>query len=204
MGLGEHFGERTMGEPARRRATYEDLLQVPDNMIAEILDGELYAAPRPASPHAFTASNLGTDILGAFGRKRRPPDNPGGWWILFEPEIHLDEDIVVPDLAGWRRERMPRVPNVAYFTAVPDWVCEVLSPSTVRVDRTTKLRVYAGHEVPYLWIVDPLHNTLEAYRLEGQNWLLLSSHAGTGKARVVPFEEIELDLSGLWLDLEEE
>ncbi|MGE0682703.1 MAG: Uma2 family endonuclease, partial [Candidatus Binatia bacterium] len=115
--------------PAQRRATYEDLLKVPDILIAEILDGELITSPRPASPHARAASVLIQDV-GPFDRQTGGPGGPGGWWILFEPELHLDADILVPDLAGWRRERMPVLRDMPYFAQAPDWVCEVVSPST--------------------------------------------------------------------------
>jgi Uma2 family endonuclease len=122
-------------EPARRRATYEDLTQVPEHMVAEIIDGELYASPRPASPHARSASVMGGDLGGPFDRPPGGPEAPGGWWILDEPELHLGPDVMAPDLAGWRRERMPRIPDVAYFEQAPDWVCEVVSPRTGILDR---------------------------------------------------------------------
>jgi Uma2 family endonuclease len=119
-------------------ATYEDLKRVPDNMVAEILDGELITTPRPASPHAHAASTIGIDVGGPFSRDTGGSGGPGGWWILFEPELHLHGDVLVPDIAGWRRERMPRLPNVAAFELPPDWVCEVLSPRTARTDRTRR------------------------------------------------------------------
>ena len=114
---------------ARRRATYDDLIAVPDNLVAEIIDGELVTSPRPASPHALAATRIGTALGGPFDR---PPGGglPGGWWLLFEPELRLGEDVIVPDFAGWRRDRMPVLPNVVGFTQPPDWVCEVVSPST--------------------------------------------------------------------------
>lgn len=184
--------------PARRRATYEDLLKVPDILIAELLDGELITSPRPAFPHARATSVIRGE-LDPFDRRPGGSDGPGGWWILFEPELHLGADILVPDLAGWRRERMPVLENVAYSDFAPDWVCEVVSPSTGRLDRVGKMPVYARERVGYIWLVDPLQRTLEVYRLEGQRWVLLSAHGDTEAVRAEPFEAIELDLSRWWL-----
>ena len=150
-------------DTAQRRATYEDLLQVPDHLIAEVVNGELITAPRPASAHARAASAL-TQDLGPFDRSKGGSNGPGGWWILFEPELHLDSDILVPDLAGWRRERMPVLEDVPYFTQTPDWVCEIVSPSTARTDRVRKMPIYAREQVGYLWLVDPSACTLEVYR----------------------------------------
>ncbi|HYD47098.1 MAG TPA: Uma2 family endonuclease [Terriglobales bacterium] len=185
-------------EPVRRRATYDDLLQLPENMIGEILDGELIASPRPASPHAFASSGIGIDIGFAF-RGRGSGSGPGGWWILDEPELHLGPDVLVPDLAGWRIERMPQVPNVAAFTLAPDWVCEVVSPSTVRIDRVQKMQIYAREQVPHLWLVDPLAQTLEVYHLDGQRWMVQATHSGAARVRAEPFAAIELELDRWWL-----
>jgi len=186
-----------MAESVAKRATYEDLLQVPDPLVAEIVNGVLYTSPRPASPHAHAASGLGIDLGGPFHRGR---GGPGGWWILDEPELHLGEDVLVPDLAGWRRERMPSVPNVPYFELAPDWICEVVSPSTGRLDRTAKMPIYARAAVSHAWLVDPLQRTLEVYELVAERWTLLSTHAGDETVRTRPFEAVELDLRGLWLD----
>ena len=183
-------------EPAQRRATYADLLEVPEHLVAEIVAGHLYASPRPSSPHAHAASTLGMDIGSPFHRGR---GGPGGWWILDEPELHLGEDVLVPDLAGWRRERMPAVPNAPYFTLAPDWVCEVISPSTGRLDRTGKMPAYAREEVAYAWLVDPLQRTLEVFRLTEGKWLLIATHAESVVVRAEPFEAVELDLGALWL-----
>ncbi|MEO1481515.1 MAG: Uma2 family endonuclease [Myxococcota bacterium] len=186
-----------MSSIAKKPATYEDLLKVPDPLVAEIVAGELYASPRPASPHAFASSSLGMDIGGAFQKGR---GGPGGWWILFEPELHFRNDIVVPDLAGWRKERMPDVPDAAFFTLAPDWLCEVLSPSTSRLDRAAKLPVYAREGVANVWLVDPLQQTVEVFRLTNGQWLLVNTFAGDACVRVEPFEAIELDLSELWFN----
>lgn len=184
-----------MGLAARKVATYEDLCQVPEPLVAELMGGELYASPRPAVPHAGAASSLGIDLGSPFQRGR---GGPGGWWFLDEPELHLDEDVVVPDLAGWRRERMPRRPDTAYLTLAPDWVCEVLSPSTARLDRALKMPIYAREGVKHLWLVDPLAKTVEVFRLEGPRWLLLGVWSGSVKARLEPFDAIELELWSLW------
>lgn len=184
----------------RRPATYEDLKKVPDNMVGEILDGELITTPRPASPHAHAASTIGIDVGGPFSRDPRGPSGPGGWWILDEPELHLHGDVVVPDLAGWRRERMPRLPNVAAFELPPDWVCEVLSPRTAVYDRRQKMSIYAREGVSFLWLVDPMARILEAYRRDGERWATEGAHAEADRVRVEPFGEVELDLSRWWLE----
>jgi Uma2 family endonuclease len=184
---------------ARRRATYEDLLKVPDILIAEIIDGELITSPRPAFPHARAASVM-TQDLGPFDRRPGGPGGPGGWWILFEPELHLGLDVLVPDLAGWRRERMPVLENVPYTELAPDWVCEIVSPSTGRVDRVRKMPVYAREQVRHVWLVDPLQRTLEVYRLEGPRWVLVSTHDGEEHVRAEPFEAIALDINRWWLE----
>src|SRR5436189_566128 len=146
----------------KRNATYDDLCALPDHMVAEIIDGDLFASPRPASPHALASSMLGAAVIGSFGDEPRWGDLPGGWWILFEPELHFRRDVLVPDRAGWRRERVPTVPDVAGFELAPDWACEVISPSTGEIDRGRKMRVYARERVGHLWIVDPILRTLEA------------------------------------------
>ena len=189
----------TTMDPARRRATYDDLLQVPDTLVAEIVDGELVTTPRPAFPHAWAVSVIGQD-LGPFNRRLGGPGGPGGWWILFEPELHLGADVLVPDLAGWRRERMPVLENVPYCELAPDWVCEVVSPTTARLDRARKMPIYGREQVGYLWLVDPLMRTLEVYRLEGQRWVVVSTHGGIEGVRAEPFEAIELDISRWWLE----
>ena len=186
---------------APRRATYEDLLNVPDILIAEIIDGELITSPRPASPHAFAASVVMQDV-GPFSRRLGGPGEPGGWWILFEPELHLGSDILVPDLAGWRRERLPVLRDVPYFEQAPDWVCEVVSPSTGRIDRVRKMPIYAREQVGYIWLVDPLQRILDVYRLEGQRWLLVSTYGDTERVRAEPFEALEFDIDRWWLERE--
>jgi Uma2 family endonuclease len=178
-----------------RRATYDDLRRVPDSLVAEILDGDLYTTPRPSPRHANASSVLGAQLAGPFHMGRR---GPGGWWILDEPELHLREDVIVPDIAGWRRERLPALPDTAAFTLRPDWVCEVLSPSTEDLDRGRKLTIYAREEVPYLWLINPSTKTLETFALADGLWSAAATLTGATLARVQPFEAIELELHALW------
>ncbi len=184
-----------MATAARKRATYQDILDAPANMVAEIVDGVLHTHPRPAVRHSRAASRLGGDLDGPFDRGR---GGPGGWIILDEPESHLGEDVVVPDLAGWRRTRMPTLPiDDAAISLAPDWVCEVLSPSTQALDRTEKMDVYAREGVAHLWLVDPKSRTLEVYRLEGK-WMRVATHRDDAIVRAEPFDAIELELGALW------
>ena len=190
---------RSLMDSARRRAIYEDILNAPEHMVAEILDGELSLTPRPAKPHAAAATALGEELGPPFKRGR---GGPGGWILLDEPELHLAADVVVPDLAGWRRERLPCLSNDApYFTLAPDWACEVLSPSTAATDRVQKLPIYVRELVSHVWLVDPLQRTLEVLRREGSRWLILGVHRGNAKVRAEPFDAIELDLAVLWADV---
>lgn len=178
-----------------RPATYEDLLKVPDHLVAEILDGELYTTPRPAPRHADASSGLGGVLRGPFDRGR---GGPGGWRILDEPELHLGADVLVPDLGGWRRERLPALPEEAYFALAPDWICEVVSPSTASMDRVKKLRIYAREGVRHAWIADPIARTLEVLRLENGRWSIVSTAADLAVVRAEPFDALDLDLSLLW------
>lgn len=184
-----------MADPAPRRATYSDLLSVPDQLIGELIDGELITQPRPAAFHARAASRLGMEVGAPFDRGK---GGPGGWIILYEPELHLHGDALVPDLAGWRRERMPELPEAAAFELAPDWVCEVLSPSTQRHDRIRKMRVYAREQVGHVWLVDPAAQTLEVYARSADAWVRSQVGEATEKLRAAPFEALELDLSVLW------
>ena len=183
--------------PFDRPATYDDLVALPDNMVAEILDGELHASPRPADPHTRAASALGMLLGPPFHLGR---SGPGGWVILDEPELHFAADVLVPDLAGWRRGRMPAHPQTAYYTIVPDWICEILSPSTSKIDRTKKLAIYAREGVRHAWLIDPLAGMLEVLRLEHGLWSIIATHIDDEVVRVEPFAEIELSLRDLWTD----
>src|SRR6185295_11074803 len=173
-----------MSRPLKKNATYADLCAVPENFVAEILGGDLYAFPRPASRHSLAASVLGSELTGPFHMGR---NGPGGWWLLDEPELHFDADVLVPDIAGWRRERMASVPDTAYITLAPDWVCEVLSPSTETIDRGKKLAIYAREGVQHAWLLNPLLRTLEVWRLVSKRWSLVGAHADSAKVRAAPF-----------------
>jgi Uma2 family endonuclease len=166
-------------------------------MVAEIIDGTLYTNPRPAFPHAVASSSLGMDLGSAFQRGR---GGPGGWWIVDEPELHVgpEPDIIVPDIAGWRIARMPESPTSAFITLPPDWVCEILSESTQRIDRVHKMRVYAREQVPHVWHVDPIAQTIEVFRLDGATYRLVAMHSADETPRLEPFEAIELELTALW------
>lgn len=191
-----------MEKATRSDDLYAQLEALPANLTGEIINGRLYAQPRPANPHALASSGLGMDIGSAYHRGR---GGPGGWWILDEPEIHFirDTEVLVPDLAGWRRERMPRLPRDHRIEVVPDWVCEILSPSTAKTDRVIKMPVYASHGVPYLWLVDPLAHTLEVFALREERWTVIGLFQEQDAVSVEPFTDIALELGALWTDLEE-
>jgi Uma2 family endonuclease len=184
-------------KPLKKNATYDDLREVPDHFVAEMFDGDLYASPRPALPHTRAASVLGAALFGPFDQGR---DGPGGWLLLDEPELHFGNDVLVPDIAAWRRARLPALPAAAYLTLAPDWVCEVLSVSTEKLDRGEKLRVYARERVAHVWLIDPLRQTLEvlALDLRGQ-WAKRGAFEGRASVRAVPFDAIELELGALWI-----
>lgn len=186
-----------MADPAKRRATYEDLLAVPDRMIAEIIHGVLYTQARPGASHARAASRLGGTLDGPFDRGK---GGPGGWVILDEPELHLrNGHVFVPDLAGWRRERMPQIPmDAAAFELAPDWVCEVLSKSTEAIDRAEKLPIYAEERVAHVWFVDPSVRTLEVLRLDGETYRVIHIWRDDAVVRAEPFDAIALELAALW------
>ena len=186
-----------MTEPATIKpdATYQDVLDAPPTMVAELIDGELHLQPRPAIPHTRTSSTLGGKIGGPYDYD---DGGPGGWWILDEPECHLGGNVLVPDLAGWRRERLPALPDEAFMTLAPDWVCEVLSPSTRSRDLVVKRTLYAEAGVAHLWFVDPDARTLEAFALEGGRWVLIAALEGDADVSVPPFDAITFDLGALW------
>jgi Uma2 family endonuclease len=183
--------------PFDRAATYDDLVQVPDIQVAEIVDGELHASPRPAPRHARAGASVGFLVGGPYDRGR---GGPGGWVILYEPEVHLGRDILVPDWAGWRRERMPHLPDTAYFPLAPDWVCEIVSPSTASLDRVRKLTIYAREAIGHAWLIDPDARTLEVLRLENGRWTIAGVHGGDEVVRAEPFAGMELELASLWAD----
>lgn len=182
---------------SKQRATYDDLKKLPEHLIGEIIDGELVATPRPGSSHSRIATVVSGELYGSFDRFSR---GPGGRWFLYEPELHLHGDVLVPDIAGWRSERVPKIPNAPAIEIAPDWVCEVLSPSTVRYDRGGKMRIYAREKVAHVWLIDPAYRTLEVLRLDGQEMKQVSIHGGEEKVSVEPFAALEIDLARWWLD----
>ncbi len=184
-----------MGEAARKEATYDDLYTVPENMVGEIIDGELYAMPRPSPRHSKASSVLGIEIGSPYQIGR---GGPGGWLILDEVELQLGKNILVPDLAGWKKERLPELPETNYIAVPPDWICEILSPSTARLDKTKKMPIYAQYSVPFFWLVDPVHKTLDVLRLENKKWTIINSYTENDKVRAEPFQEIEIELANLW------
>ena len=185
-----------MAQSAPRRATYDDVLNSPEHVVAEVIEGVLYQSPRPATPHAAAASVVSEELGPPF---KRGKGGPGGWIILYEPEIHLSEDIVVPDLAGWRRETMPVLPESAFLTVVPDWVGEVASPSTRRLDRGPKLELYEKQGVQHVWLVEPLDQFLEVLELDGASYRIVQRAGGTEPARLRPYDAIEFDVGALWM-----
>lgn len=189
-----------MVKPARDRRNdlYDAYLRVPEHQHAEIVNGTFYVMSRPAPRHADAAAMLGGELMGAFRRGR---GGPGGWWILFEPELQLvPKEPVIPDLAGWRVDRMPALPDTTYFPLAPDWVCEVLSRSTEKLDRDEKLPYYAEHGVRHVWLLDPINRQLEVYSLnvETRRWREVRIHQGDTTLRAEPFDAISLDLGALW------
>jgi hypothetical protein len=183
--------------PFKTGATYADLLDLPENVTGEIVDGDLYATPRLA-PRLVVAKGALLALLGApfqFGSG----GGPEGWWILPEPEVHMGPHVLAPDLAGWRKSRLPFPPAQGQFTLTPDWVCEILSPSTQAFDHKKKRRVYAEQRVPHLWFVDPIGRTIDVLRLSADFYSIVDTFGGDDQARIEPFEAIELDLGLLWL-----
>jgi len=184
-----------MSNLAVKQATYQDIIDLPEHIVGEIINGRLETQPRPAPKHALASSSLGAELVSPFQKGR---GGPGGWWILDKPECHLGPHVLVPDLAGWRKQRMPVLPETAWFEVVPDWICEILSPSTARLDRSVKMPVYAQLGVAHLWLIDPLPQTLEAYQLHDSHWLLIETFAGDQPVSIAPFSEHTFLLSDLW------
>jgi Uma2 family endonuclease len=183
--------------PQLRPTLYEQLEALPEGLTGEILNGQLHTQPRPSGPHVVTSSALGYELFGPFQKGR---GGPGGWWIIDEPELHFiqDKEVDVPDIAGWRRSRLPRIPTDHRFMVVPDWVCEILSPSTESKDREVKMPIYAHFGVAYAWLIDPRAHTMEAYALEGGAWREIGRFAGGSRVSLPPFEAVTISLDDLW------
>jgi Uma2 family endonuclease len=190
-------GKATMSGAARPKTLYEKLESLPDELMAEIIDGQLHTQPRPGPTHAVAASNLGAELIGPYSRAK---GGPGGWWIIFEPELHFrrDAEVLVPDLAAWKRERMPELPPDQRFEVRPDWICEVLSPSTRSKDREIKMPLYARYGVPYVWLVDPKVRTLETYHLRGTELVRTATFGAETSPAAAPFEAAVFRVGDLW------
>ena len=195
-GLDEQVRASMSASVPKVKSVHEQWMELPENVVGEIIMGELHVSPRPAPKHARASTKIAGSLDGPFDSG---VGGPGGWVILFEPEIHLESTIVVPDIAGWKRERMPQIPDEAYFSTIPDWVCEVLSPSTAALDRARKMPFYAQSGVKHFWLVDPIAKSLEVYENHHGRWVVVHTYMEDEKARAVPFDAIELDLSTLWI-----
>jgi Uma2 family endonuclease len=185
--------------PQPKPTIYERLEALPEGLTGEIIDGQLHTQPRPSLEHGYTETSIAEELVGPFQKGRG--GGPGGWVIVVEPELHLirDTEVDVPDLAGWRRERLPKLPKAQHRAlVVPDWVCEILSPSTENKDRDIKMPIYARFGVAFAWLVDPIAHTLEAYALEGGAWREIGRFAGGARVSVAPFEAVTISLDDLW------
>lgn len=181
-----------------RPSLYEQLKALPEGLTGEILDGQIYTQPRPSLEHGYTETSLAEELVGPFQKGRG--GGPGGWLIVIEPELHFirDTEVDVPDLAGWRRARLPALPKGHRATVIPDWVCEILSPSTESKDRKIKMPIYAKYGVPHAWLIDPIARSLEAYALEAGTWREIGRFADGAQVRAAPFDAVTIDLGGLW------
>lgn len=177
---------------------YQQLQRLPDHLTGQIIAGELVVSPRPTIPHANAETDIAADLRVRFGRRSGGSGFPGGWLILIEPELHLGDDVLVPDIAGWKRETLPHLPRAANIDVTPDWVCEVLSPRTAKQDRNQKARCYHRAGVTWRWLIDPELQTLEIYRREGDFWTLIGIYEGDSVVRAAPFDAVELDMSPWW------
>lgn len=188
-----------MSDAATRLATYADLLALPEDVRAEILGGSLITAPAPLPKHSNAQRALGRFIGGPF-HDDHGHGGPGGWWIFVEVDVQLGtHNVVRPDLSGWRRERLPDPAEIRPFEIVPDWVCEILSPSTAMHDRVTKRKLYAEYGVPYHWLIDTDARLLECFELKDRRWTLTDTYSENDTARIPPFEEVELQVARLFL-----
>lgn len=181
--------------PAKKPATYADIEALAEHLVGEIVDGELFVSPRPAIPHQRAEGEIYADLRDPFDRGR---GGPGGWWLIVEPELHLGPHVLVPDIAGWRRERMAELPDAAAFGIAPDWLCEILSPSTAKLDRGKKLTAYRQQGIEWVWLVDPLLRTVEVYRSVDQQWIFGGMFTDDGRVRIPPFDAVELDMTRWW------
>lgn len=186
-----------MNSPAKKiKSVHEQWIELPDHVVGEIISGELHVSPRPALKHGNATSSLLHELMGPFHKGK---GGPGGWVIMMEPEIHLADHILVPDIGGWKRDKIPAITNETFFSISPDWVCEVLSPSTAGFDRVKKMPIYLEQNVKHIWLIDPILKTLEVFENNKTSWILVKTFMNDDKVRCVPFLEIEIDLSVLWV-----
>jgi Uma2 family endonuclease len=184
-----------MTEHTKSPATYADLEKLPQHLVGEILFGALVTYPRPSPRHGGAVSALSAISTNAF---QFGIGGPGGWIFVVEPELHLGPHVAVPDIAGWRRERLAELPDKAFFEVAPDWICEVISPSAEKYDKGDKRPIYAHYAVPHLWHVDPRAKTLEVFRLQGRDWLLTHTFVDREDVSAPPFDAITFSLGLLW------
>jgi Uma2 family endonuclease len=182
-----------MHDWVKKPATYEDLERLPEQVVGELVDGALYASPRPLPRHGVASVELVIELGRYYSRGNDPK-----WRFIMEPEIHWGKNVVIPDVAGWKVERLTPIPDTVGIRVTPDWLCETLSPSTARLDRTVKLALYARRRVPYVWLVDPATLTVEAFELQGKTWSLQGSWVKDARIRIAPFLDFEIDISLLW------
>ena len=181
---------------ARRPATSADIEALPPDVIGEIINGALFTQPRPSVQHSFSATSLTDEVVGPFQKGR---GGPGGWTFLTEPELILGPHTLVPDLVGWRKDRMPRVPRTKRVENIcPNWVCELLSDATEKRDRGEKRVIYAAYGVDHLWLVDPRVCSVEVFQRQDRQWLAIGYYTDSDKVAAPPFEAITMDLSVMW------
>ena len=185
-----------MTKPSAKAPTLADLDALPPGVVGEIIEGVLYTMTKPRARHQRTGLEIGSGLLGPFDHGR---GGPGGWWIITEPGIELpNTPEISPDVAGWRRERMPEMPIDEPIRVVPDWVCEILSPTTRRHDLLRKLPYYARVAVPFLWLVDIEARVLTAHRLDGSDWRIIGTYSDETEVRIPPFDAVPLNVTDWW------
>ena len=184
-----------MAEPAKKIVTYADIEALPEGVRGEIINGALYTHPRPNNRHSMVATALGGELLTPFQKGR---GGPGGWVFMFEPEVMFGENLLVPDIVGWRRERLTTYPTTNWIQVRPDWVCEATSPSTALRDRHFKREIYAHAGVPHYWIIDPRARILEVFQLENQKWTLFGTYSAGSDVAAPPFEAYSFPMDVLW------
>jgi len=186
----------TTTKPSTKPPTLADLDALPPGIVGEIIDGVLYTMTKPRMRHQRTGTGISADLRGPFDLGR---GGPGGWWIVTEPGIELpNTPEISPDVAGWRRERMPEMPGDEPIRVVPDWVCEILSKNTRRHDQVVKMPYYAKIGVAYAWVADAEARVLVAYRLESGAWRVIGTYSNETEARIEPFDTVPVNVADWW------